>query len=74
MSDCNKTNGGCGGGTMNKAFTYLKSNPLTTEEHYPYLAINKPCDKSLIKPTLYSIKDFTKNPSGDVNGLKKLLL
>jgi C1A family cysteine protease len=36
LVDCNRENSGCGGGTMDAAFTYLKDHPVCTEEGYPY--------------------------------------
>ena len=36
MVACDKTNSGCGGGNPASAISWVKSNPLCTEEAYPY--------------------------------------
>jgi len=36
LVSCDSTNGGCNGGSMDLAFTWVKSNGLVTEEEYPY--------------------------------------
>jgi len=45
LVDCSKNDGnsGCRGGDMDAAFTYLESNPVCTEESYPYLAQDGTC-------------------------------
>jgi cathepsin L len=36
--DCSQSygNSGCGGGTMNNVFNYIKDNGVSTEQSYPY--------------------------------------
>jgi hypothetical protein len=36
--DCSHSygNNGCGGGTMNNVFNYIKDNGVATEQSYPY--------------------------------------
>ncbi|GMH07286.1 hypothetical protein Nepgr_009126 [Nepenthes gracilis] len=36
LVDCDKSNQGCNGGYMEKAFTFIQHNGITTEENYPY--------------------------------------
>jgi len=36
LLDCNEKNGRCRGGSMNRAFRYMKAHGLCTEESYPY--------------------------------------
>ncbi|KAI8001516.1 Senescence-specific cysteine protease SAG12 [Camellia lanceoleosa] len=38
LVDCNVDNNGCGGGSMDRAFQFIKqNNGLTTEDNYPYV-------------------------------------
>ena len=37
---CDRSNGGCGGGWPTKAFDYLRSKSLNLEQYYPYTSGN----------------------------------
>lgn len=49
LVDCDKDNLGCGGGFMENAFGFIKSNGgITTESLYPYHAKDESCDKKKV--------------------------
>ncbi|RDY11411.1 Senescence-specific cysteine protease SAG39, partial [Mucuna pruriens] len=55
LVDCDVLNNGCRGGTMVRAFEFIKRNGgITTEENYPYVQAKGKCDKS--KDKLFKIK------------------
>lgn len=41
--DCDKSNNACGGGLMDKAFTFAKDHGICTEKSYPYVAKSTTC-------------------------------
>jgi hypothetical protein len=43
LIDCNSANHGCAGGYMTLAFDYVKHNGISTEEAYPYTAVQGGC-------------------------------
>ncbi|KAL7212814.1 hypothetical protein ACSBR2_015492 [Camellia fascicularis] len=47
LVDCNVDNNGCGGGSMDTAFQFIKqNNGLTTEDNYPYVGQDGTCDST----------------------------
>jgi len=43
LVDCDKVDGGCRGGFMDRGFNYVKANGLATEASYPYKAVGGTC-------------------------------
>merc|ERR1711957_684247 len=60
LVDCDKKDGGCQGGLMDKGFTFFESNKIATEASYPYTAAAGSCKSSFT----------TAIPSGGVTGYK----
>ncbi|KAL4429750.1 hypothetical protein ABPG74_004387 [Tetrahymena malaccensis] len=52
-------NKGCRGGFKQQAFNYIYQNSITTEQNYPYKAMEQKCitDKSALSPN-YTISDY----------------
>ncbi|KAF5943909.1 hypothetical protein HYC85_017986 [Camellia sinensis] len=47
LVDCNVDNNGCGGGSMDRAFQFIKqNNGLTIEDNYPYAGQDGTCDST----------------------------
>lgn len=72
MVDCDKTSNGCHGGRMDRAFKYIKGNPLTTERSYPYKGRQGSCQR--VSDTPGKIKGFnyvSKSSSQLRSALKK---
>jgi C1A family cysteine protease len=63
LVDCNLQNGGCNGGWMNTAFSYVIQNGgLCSESDYPYLAYRQSCRSSSCRKasTISSYKNVAK--------------
>ncbi|XP_072399508.1 cathepsin L-like proteinase [Diabrotica undecimpunctata] len=54
LIDCSKQNAGCRGGRMDWAFDFIKSEGLSSEANYPYVARKAKCQKD-VKKTVTSI-------------------
>ncbi|PRQ40106.1 putative fruit bromelain [Rosa chinensis] len=47
LVDCNRDNEGCSGGLTDNAFDFIKkTGGITTEQNYPYKAVDESCDSS----------------------------
>lgn len=58
LIDCDTENQGCGGGLRDLALNYVIENGLTTEEAYPYLAVDGTCQISSPQP--YTVSRYTR--------------
>merc|ERR1711964_290581 len=56
LVDCSKKNQGCGGGLMDLAFAYIKTNGIESEADYKYTGTNGSCkfDKTKVVTSLTS--------------------
>ena len=43
---CDTTDSGCNGGSMEQAFSWIKSNGITSESEYPYKARTGSCNSA----------------------------
>ncbi|KAM0861678.1 hypothetical protein ACQ4PT_045731 [Festuca glaucescens] len=70
LLDCTTDhNNGCGGGVMNSAFQYIADNGgITTENAYPYVAVQGMCDSDGKKPAA-TISGFQAVPANDEDAL-----
>lgn len=73
LIDCDKTNKGCHGGVMNKAYKYLQSNNLLLAEEYPYENDDSSSCRHDGKKGLVGVKDFAFAETQDEQEIKRLL-
>nr|XP_043620364.1 zingipain-2-like [Erigeron canadensis] len=67
LVDCDTTNHGCGGGTMEKAFEFIvNNNGLSSESAYPYTAQQGVCKRAIPAAT---ISGFERVPMNDEKAL-----
>ncbi|XP_058102061.1 vignain-like [Magnolia sinica] len=73
LIDCDNTdNQGCDGGLMEYAFEYIKKNRgITTEENYPYTAVEGTCNLSKEKSRVVVIDGHENVPENDEDALLK---
>ncbi|XP_050516835.1 trophozoite cysteine proteinase-like [Diabrotica virgifera virgifera] len=57
LIDCSTENKGCNGGLMNKAFEYIKSHGISSEEDYPFIEKDDNCRTNVTK-VLTSISGY----------------
>lgn len=72
LIDCSVNENGCGGGFPRTAFDFIKKNGgITTEENYPYKAIQGECDPSKAKVVRVTIDGYGYVPPNDERALLK---
>ncbi|XP_072399509.1 cathepsin L-like proteinase [Diabrotica undecimpunctata] len=63
LIDCSTKNSGCNGGFMDRAFDFVKSEGLSSEANYPYVARKTKCRKNVQK-AITSISGYKRvNPT-----------
>ncbi|KAL2895502.1 Senescence-specific cysteine protease SAG39 [Bienertia sinuspersici] len=68
LNDCDKTNHGCTGGSIKKAFKFIQQNQgILTEQVYPYKAIQGQCQT--LQGHKVTINGFEKVPAGNEHAL-----
>lgn len=63
LVDCDKTDDGCNGGSMENGFEFFESNPVCTEESYSYQGTDGTCKQSSCTTGI---------PQGGVTGYKNV--
>ncbi|XP_003559143.2 macrodontain-1 [Brachypodium distachyon] len=63
--DTSSPNKGCNGGSVAKAFIYISSTGLTSQEHYPYERSQGPCEAEMDTPVFARISGFASVPPFD---------
>jgi cathepsin L len=74
LVDCSQAQGnqGCEGGLMDQVFEYIISNNgITTENNYPYTAMDGTCNATAAAQAAVTITGYTDVTSGDQNALLK---
>jgi hypothetical protein len=71
--DCSPNSGGCSGDSPLKAIKYIKTNGITSEHNYPYVAHQQNCkyNSSQRMGEIKNYKGF--NVNGDENKLKSVI-
>ncbi|XP_031396063.1 senescence-specific cysteine protease SAG12-like [Punica granatum] len=69
LVDCDTDNHGCNGGLMDTAFKYIIQNGLTTEENYPYEAVDGTCDAGKASPPAATITAYEDVPANSESAL-----
>ncbi|KAJ4717323.1 Cysteine proteinase [Melia azedarach] len=73
LIDCDKSNGGCNGGLMDRAFQYIISNGgIHKEEDYPFQGNQLTCKENLVGEVV-TISDFDYVPPNDESSLLQAL-
>lgn len=74
LVDCDKTDNGCGGGSMDQAFQWVISNGgIDTEADYAYTAEDGTCNTEKEKKHVVSISGFEDVPPSNEAAMKKAL-
>ncbi|OWM83554.1 hypothetical protein CDL15_Pgr006200 [Punica granatum] len=70
LVDCVADNYGCKGGWMDTAFKYIiQNNGLTTEDNYPYLAVDGTCDAGKASSPAATITGYEDVPANSESAL-----
>jgi len=71
LVDCDKRDGGCNGGLMDNAFTYLEGKGVETEAEYPYSGRGGSCRNTA--GSGQKTTGFSDVPAGSASGLRAAL-
>ncbi|PQM41613.1 zingipain-2 [Prunus yedoensis var. nudiflora] len=68
LVDCDVKTGneGCNGGYMEKAFSFIKDNGLSTEKDYPYKGSDGICDEDSLKNRAVNISGYESIPANSI--------
>ncbi|CAL8134903.1 unnamed protein product [Prunus armeniaca] len=72
LVDCDVKTGneGCNGGYMEKAFSFIKDNGLSTEKDYPYKGSDGICDEDSLKNRAVNISGYESIPANSEKSLQ----